>query len=60
MTKTHDDPKTLHDCSACSGTGIGTADGIPCWRCKGKGYVDNRETDDWEIGWKINPPKEIK
>jgi len=51
MEKTHDDSKTLHDCSFCLGTGIGRADGIPCWRCHGRGFIDSRADleDAYEI-----------
>jgi len=49
MATIYDESNTLHDCPHCLGTGIGTADGIPCWYCKGSGIVDNRPApDDFE------------
>ena len=45
-----DDFFMLHECRFCLGTGAGTADGIPCWLCKGRGYIDERpELDDYDI-----------
>ena len=49
MAKIFDDSNTRHECSACLGTGLGNADGIPCWHCKGSGQVDNRpELEDYQ------------
>lgn len=43
-----DDTNTLHDCRACLGTGIGTAGELPCYACRGKGWLDDRPDLDFD------------